>query len=68
MNNYDKALKEMTPDRMAELLNASDECTGSHMDANFECRLPRDISCRQCLKTWLMQEVKQNKEEEDCNV
>ena len=60
MTNYEKMLQEMTVDRMAEFMYASDECAGTHTDEEFECHSPADMSCRQCLKIWLMQEVKQD--------
>ncbi len=58
MTNYERMLQEMTVDRMAEFMNASDACAGTHIDGNFECYVPDGVSCVQCLKTWLMQEVK----------
>lgn len=60
MTNYEQQLQKMTVDRMANFMYATDCCTGTHTDEGFECHAPEGMSCFQCIKKWLMQEVKQD--------
>lgn len=60
MTNYEKKLQEMTIEQMAEFMDKTDACAGSHIDGNFECNVLEGVSCVQCIKKWLMQEAEQN--------
>lgn len=50
MTNYDKALQEMTLERMAILMDAIDECVDLYIKEDFTCEASEEINCVQCIK------------------